>query len=59
MATGVWMANRKIGAAMFAVALVYGFSRVYAGVFYPGDILGGALMGLAAAPAGAPGPQAD
>ena len=49
MATGVWMANRKLGAAMFAVALVYGFSRVYAGVFYPGDILGGALMGLAAA----------
>ena len=49
MATGVWMANRKIGAAMFVVALVYGFSRVYAGVFYPLDVLGGALIGLGAA----------
>ena len=49
MATGVWMANRKIGAAMFIVALIYGFSRVYAGVFYPLDVLGGALIGLGAA----------
>ena len=49
MATGVWMANRKIGAAMFAVAMVYGFARVYAGVFYPLDVVGGALIGLGAA----------
>ncbi|MDE2860970.1 MAG: phosphatase PAP2 family protein [Chloroflexota bacterium] len=47
MATGVWMANRRIGAAMYAAAFVYGFSRVYAGVFYPLDVLGGALFGAA------------
>lgn len=49
MSAGVWMANRKIGAAMFAVTIIYGLSRVYAGVFYPMDIVGGALIGLGAA----------
>ena len=49
MAAGVWMANRKIGAVMFVVTLIYGFSRVYAGVFYPLDVVGGAVIGLGAA----------
>ena len=35
MATGVWMANRPVGAAMYAAAFVYGFSRVYAGRILP------------------------
>ena len=48
MATGVWMANRRIGTAMYVVAILFGFSRIYAGVFYPLDILGGALIGVAA-----------
>ncbi len=47
MATGVWMINRRIGSAMYVVALLYGFSRVYAGVFYPLDVVGGALIGVA------------
>jgi undecaprenyl-diphosphatase len=48
MATGVWVANKRLGTAMYIAAFVYGFSRVYAGVFYPLDILGGALIGVAA-----------
>ena len=48
MATGVWMANRKIGTAMYVIASFYGFSRLYAGVFYPLDVVGGALIGVGA-----------
>ena len=49
MATGVWMANKRIGTAMYAVAILFGLSRVYSGVFYPLDVLGGAVFGVAAA----------
>lgn len=49
MATGVWVANKRLGTAMYIGAFLYGFSRVYAGVFYPLDVLGGALIGVAAA----------
>ena len=48
MATGAWMANKRIGTVMYIGAFVYGFSRVYAGVFYPMDVLGGALIGVSA-----------
>ena len=48
MATGAWVANKRIGIAMYIGALIYGFSRIYAGVFYPMDVLGGALIGVAA-----------
>ena len=48
MATGVWMANKRIGTIMYIGAFVYGFSRVYSGVFYPLDVLGGALIGVSA-----------
>ena len=48
MAAGVWVANKRMGTIMYIVAFVYGCSRVYSGVFYPLDILGGALIGLSA-----------
>jgi len=41
-----WMVNRRLGYWLFGAALVFGFSRVYAGVFYPTDIAGGAAVGI-------------
>ena len=31
---------------MYAAATLFGFSRLYAGVFYPSDIVGGAVVGI-------------
>ncbi len=45
-AMAAWSINRKFGWWMFAAAALYGFSRLYAGVFYPTDILGGAVVGI-------------
>lgn len=44
--SAAWMVNRKFGYWVFGAALLYGLSRVYAGVFYPSDILGGAVVGI-------------
>ena len=46
-ATAAWTNNRKFGWWMFAAASLFGFSRLYAGVFYPSDIVGGAVVGIA------------
>ena len=46
-AAAAWSVNRKFGWWMFAAASLYGFSRLYAGVFYPTDIVGGAIVGVA------------
>jgi undecaprenyl-diphosphatase len=44
--TAVWTINRMFGWWIFALATVFGLSRVYAGVFYPVDIIGGAAVGV-------------
>ena len=46
IAAAVWCVNRRIGTVLFVAAAVYGFSRVYVGVHYPADILGGAVIAL-------------
>ena len=46
MAAGVWSANRKVALGMYAASILWGLSRVYAGVFYPLDIVVGALIGM-------------
>ena len=41
--------NRKLGVWYFAIASLACIARIAAGVHYPSDILGGALIGLASA----------
>ncbi len=47
-AAGAWHANRRIGIALLILGSLYGLARVYAGVHYPSDIIGGALIGWGA-----------
>jgi undecaprenyl-diphosphatase len=45
--TALWRVNRALGAAICAGGLLIGLARVYAGVFYPTDIVGGVVLGIA------------
>lgn len=42
----VWQFNRKWATAILSLALLQGFARVYVGAHYPGDVLGGAVLGI-------------
>ena len=46
IAMGIWLWNKRLGSVFFGMALLLGFSRVYAGVHYPLDVVGGALVGI-------------
>ena len=46
LAAAVWVVNRKVGTVMLAAAVALGFSRVYAGVHYPLDVLAGCGIGV-------------
>ena len=46
MAAGMWQGSRRLGAFLYGLATLWGLSRIYAGVFYPSDVLGGALIGV-------------
>jgi undecaprenyl-diphosphatase len=47
LATGLWFVSRRMGIFSFMyVALFIAFPRVYVGLHYPTDILGGALIGM-------------
>lgn len=48
LATPVFLRRRGLGAALYVLAFLWGFARVYAGVHYPGDVLGGAIIGVGA-----------
>ena len=49
MATAVYCYNKKWGIGFFTAALLIGTSRVGAGIHYPSDIIGGALIGVGVA----------
>lgn len=49
LAVGVFMASRKYGLAAIGLALLEGFCRVYMGVHYPTDVIGGFALGTAVA----------
>lgn len=46
IAAGAWMRNRKVGRWLFIPACLVSFARVYVGVHYLSDILGGAALGF-------------
>ncbi|MFG3347300.1 phosphatase PAP2 family protein [Streptomyces sp. NPDC048018] len=49
VAVGVFVAHRRFGLAAIGLALAEAFCRVYMGVHYPTDVVGGLALGTAAA----------
>lgn len=49
LAVGIFMASRRYGLAALALALLEGLSRVYLGVHYPSDVVGGIALGTSVA----------
>ena len=44
--TAVWLGSRKMGVALLCISAVYALSRVYVGANYPGDVIGGIVIGI-------------
>ncbi|MBD0422157.1 phosphatase PAP2 family protein [Streptomyces sp. TRM S81-3] len=49
MAVALFVANRKFGVVAIVLAVLGGFCRVYMGVHYPTDVVGGFALGTAVA----------
>ncbi|KQX10846.1 hypothetical protein ASC82_24740 [Streptomyces sp. Root431] len=49
LGVGLFVAHRKFGLAAIGLALAEGFARVYMGVHYPTDVIGGFALGTAVA----------
>lgn len=46
VAASIWLWRRKEGSVWFVLAAVIGFSRIWSGIHYPLDIIGGAVSGI-------------
>jgi undecaprenyl-diphosphatase len=49
LAFAVWLNDRRLGALLLVITSIMGLGRVYAGMHYPLDIIGGAIIGFACA----------
>lgn len=49
LAVGLFLANRRLGIIGLVIGVVGGFIRVYMGVHYPTDVVGGLALGTAVA----------
>ncbi|MBL3805465.1 phosphatase PAP2 family protein [Streptomyces sp. BRB081] len=49
LAVGLFIAHRRVGLVGIALAVLLGLSRVYLGVHYPTDVIGGLALGTAVA----------
>lgn len=49
MAMAIYLYNKKWGIGFFLAAVLMNISRIIAGVHYPSDIIGGAIVGMAIA----------
>lgn len=45
VAAGLWIVSRKLGYLMAVLALLMSATRVYVGAHYPGDVVGGLVLG--------------
>lgn len=46
LSTGVYLYNKKLGIVFYLVSLLMGVARIFIGVHWPSDILGGAVLGI-------------
>jgi undecaprenyl-diphosphatase len=53
MAWGISFGNTRASHILFGFGFIYGLARVYSGVCYPMDVLGGLIVGLSSASAAA------
>jgi len=46
IAMAIWFYNKKLGIWFFVAAIIMGIARIFVGVHWPSDILGGAVIGI-------------